>query len=211
MGIDPEELKRLVQDHDVDPDYNIQQALDAAGSLYSILSWMPKNQGAQKNQLSRLAKKAHRLVDAINEFEDVRSGFDSFPTSTADPVRLSRCDPTIQQFTDNWNLYVKKLRGLVQKDAGVWATSADHALAGIGRLKPGGGDPTFNTLIYELIDVFVVSTGKEPTYPSTDLCGGRGGLMFQFICDCLDLLRIGKKTNQALGSVIDRILDRRKQ
>jgi len=215
MGIDPDALKRLVQDYDIDPDYDMQQALCAAGSMYSILSGMPKDQGAQKKQLSRLAKKAHQLVDAIDEFEDVLSGFDSFPRSPADPVRLSRYDPIIQQVVDNWKLHVKKQRRLVREDGDKWASSADHALAGIGRLKTGGGDMAFNDLIYKLIDLYAASTGEEPAYPSVSDWRGadtrKGGPMLGFVAGCLDILGVDKKTNQALGSRIDRILGSRKK
>jgi len=197
----PEAVKDFVLKHDVDPDYGMQHSMHCAYMLYTIISGIPRDQGMQKTQLNKLARKAKQLVKAIDEFDAALGGFDELSQNPAvSPIELRR-DVTRQ-------------KKQVQLDADKWARSADSAYAGIGKLKTGGGDPAFNDLLDLLIDVYAAGTGEEPTYPSTDASHARdtrGGPMFGFITGCLDLLQVDKKTNEARGSAIDRILDDRKK
>ena len=200
---EPEAVKLLARKHGVGPDFDMQRAMDSAYKLYTIISSAPRDQREQKDQLKKLAKKADRLDTAIGEFNDALNGFDELSQNPADkPLQLRRYE---QGDLD-------KQRERVQQDAKDWGVNAEMASAEIGKLKPGGGDPAFNSLLGLLIEVYACGTGKEPTFPSTDPMRGRdtrGGPMFKFIQDCLDLLHIDKKTNAALGSAIDRRLNMR--
>lgn len=200
--ISADELTALAEAHGVKPDYDLQNALYCAYKLYTVIfeasiNW--KEAGKQKTQLEKLANKAKKLVKAIDEFNDAKSGFDSLSKNPAvkpnGVVRLRRD--------------VERQKEQVRLDAKNWGRDAELVLKSFGELKRGpSGDPAFNSLLKLLITVYEDATGKKAGISFND--NKYSGPLFRFVEAVLYLLSMEKMVNSALGRAIRKQLEKGK-
>ena len=201
FDISDDDLARLAGVAKIEPEF--MDAFKTAMREAAVSYFMAKNapfvkKSVVKNRTEKLSKKAHRLVLALDEFEEALNDFPyelRHPALKLKDVRLYRNQRSLAE--------VQTCREIIKADAEAWADCTSSAYDAMGILKTGGGDNFFNWLLDILVNVYAagerdVGISQVPDSSPVEFTGP----LFKFINDCFDLFNEKKKEHGAMGSSI---------